>query len=205
MDQIGQEHFAVLVSDNTNACICRCDLTVEEVLTLLGLPDCVHHISSFVKDVVKLPYFKEVMRIVCGTITHFHKVHISIHEFQLARKEVQIGHSLESIGKTRFDTAIISACSVQRCIPAIQKVIEYDIADFSEFCDYFEPLILPSGMSSAQAFEFQTILSRLVNVGLLAVRALTCLKANEANANDFFLFWHAIATCVIETITSPTA
>ncbi len=60
MDRIGQEHFTALVSDNTNACVCGRDLTVEEVLTLLGLPDCVHHISSFIKDIVKLPYFKEV-------------------------------------------------------------------------------------------------------------------------------------------------
>ena len=41
-------------------------------------------------------------------------------------------------------------------------------------------------------FEFDLGLRQLVAVGTPALKALTCLEANEANAGDFYLFWHAM-------------
>ncbi len=56
---------------------------------------------------------------------------MGIYEFKLAQSDLGIRRGLQAIGKTRFGTIIYSSSSVQRCTPAIQKVIERGKADFS--------------------------------------------------------------------------
>lgn len=59
-----------------------------------------------------------------GVISKFHKSHIGAAELNLARKEAGIKHGLEAIGKTRFGTVVRAARSLNRCLPAIKKVVE---------------------------------------------------------------------------------
>ncbi len=56
---------------------------------------------------------------------------MGIYEFKIARSDLGIRQGLQAVGKTRFGTVIYSSSSVQRCTPAIQKVIERGKADFS--------------------------------------------------------------------------
>ena len=45
---------------------------------------------------------------------------------------------------------------------------------------------------SRKSIEFEIKLSELVKVGILPLKELTCLEANEATAGDVYIFWHAI-------------
>jgi hypothetical protein len=88
------------------------------------LADIVHHISNTLKDIIKLKYFENTIKIVRGIIAKFHMSHLGMAELKEARKVLRTGPGLEAIGKTRFGTVILSARSVQRTTPAIKKVVE---------------------------------------------------------------------------------
>jgi hypothetical protein len=45
---------------------------------------------------------------------------------------------------------------------------------------------------SRTSIDFEFKISELVKVGTPALKALTCLEANEATAGDVYLFWHAM-------------
>jgi hypothetical protein len=45
----------------------------------------------------------------------------------------------------------------------------------------------------------------LIDVGLPALKALTCLEANEATVGDVYLFWHAMIWAIKETLANPDA
>lgn len=48
--------------------------------------------------------------------------------------------------------------------------------------------------------NFQFNLSQIVKVGSPALKALTCLEANEATAADVFVFWHAFLAATQEVL-----
>jgi hypothetical protein len=104
-------------------------LTVVEVPTALNLADIVHHISNMVKDIIKLEYFEDTVKIVRGIIKKIHASHPGSAELKAARKELRTGPGFEAIGKTRFGTIILSVISVQRTIPAIKRVVQNGIFD----------------------------------------------------------------------------
>ena len=76
------------------------------------------------KDIIKLKYFEDSVKVVHGIITKFHMSHLRMTELKVARKVLHTGPGLEAIGKTQFGTTILSARSVQQTIPAIKKVVE---------------------------------------------------------------------------------
>jgi hypothetical protein len=77
--------------------------------------DIVHHISNTLKDIIKIEFFADTIKIVRAVITKFHSnsSHLGNSELKAARKELRTGPGLEAIGKTRFGTVILSARSVQ--------------------------------------------------------------------------------------------
>jgi hypothetical protein len=88
------------------------------------LADIVHHISNTLKDIIKLKYFENSIKVVRGIITKFHLSHLGMAELKVAHKVLCTGPGLEAIGKTWFGTTILSARSVQWSIPTIKKVVE---------------------------------------------------------------------------------
>jgi hypothetical protein len=97
-----------------------------EVPTALNVADIVHHISNTLKDIVKLEFFADTIKIIRGVITKFHSSHLGNAELKTARKELRTGPGLEAIGKTRFGTLILSARSVQRTASALKRVVHND-------------------------------------------------------------------------------
>lgn len=63
-----------------------------------------------------------------------------------------------------------------------------------ELAESFRPYICRTTM----AFEFH--LSQIVKLGSPALKALTCLEANEATAADVFIFWHAFLAATKEVL-----
>jgi hypothetical protein len=123
---IGRAKFCAVVCDSTGNTRASRRLTVAEVPTALNVADIVHHISNTVKDIVKLEFFSETIKITRGVITKFHSnsSHMGSAELKAARKELHTGPGLEAIGKTRFGTIILSARSVQRTVPALKRVVQ---------------------------------------------------------------------------------
>ncbi|PBK63232.1 hypothetical protein ARMSODRAFT_894747 [Armillaria solidipes] len=201
MDWIGRERFSGATSDSTGSThLCK-KLLVEEVKTVIPNPDICHYISNLIKDVVRIDFFEATIKVVRGTIHFFHTSHMGIHEFKIARSDLNISRGLQAVGKTRFGTIIYSSKSVQRCTPAIQKVIERGKADFSKLADYFGAPNKSSGIHSIKALSFQSNLSQLVSVGTPATKSLACLESNDANAGDVCLFWHATIGEMIKIIS----
>lgn len=52
------------------------------------------------------------------------------------------------------------------------------------------------------AFQFNIVLSLLLKLGWPALKALTCLEANECNAGDVCIYWHAILAEIDSVIKS---
>ncbi|KAF8817215.1 hypothetical protein BYT27DRAFT_7247457 [Phlegmacium glaucopus] len=104
---------------------------------------------------------------------------------------------LVSIGKTRFGTIIIAAWSLQLNIPSrIKKVVEHGHFDLGDFTTYFRE-------ASRSSFEFEFALAQLIKLGLPALKALTCLEANEATVGDIYIFWHAMMWSIKEMLLDP--
>jgi len=51
-----------------------------------------------------------------------------------------------------------------------------------------------------KSVEFEITLSELVKVGSPALKALTCLEANEATVGDVYLFWHAMIWAIKDVV-----
>jgi hypothetical protein len=54
------------------------------------------------------------------------------------------------------------------------------------------------------AFQFNNTLTLLLKFGWPALKALTCLEANECNTGDISLYWHAILAEIDSVIKSCT-
>ncbi|KAF8801048.1 hypothetical protein BYT27DRAFT_7227039 [Phlegmacium glaucopus] len=55
----------------------------------------------------------------------------------------------------------------------------------------------------AACFEFEFALAQLIKLGLPALKASTCLEANEATVGDIYIFWHAMMWSIKEMLLDP--
>lgn len=60
MDTVGRSRFCAVSSDNTGNTRKGRRIICDTIKTILNLPDPAHHLSNMIKDILKLPYFKEV-------------------------------------------------------------------------------------------------------------------------------------------------
>ncbi|THU80268.1 hypothetical protein K435DRAFT_608940, partial [Dendrothele bispora CBS 962.96] len=192
---IGPHRFAASCSDNTGNTLLARRLIQEKVPTILSVADCCHHLDNTNKDIIKLKHFQEIISIVRGTIKSFSQSHVGQAELQQARKDQETGAGLESIGKTRFVTVVLSAMSLQRSLPAIRQVVNNGNFQF-EHSEYF-PVESERTMES---FNFEFGLKQLIQVCSPIAKALTCLEANDTSLADVWIFWHAVAFDIERTI-----
>lgn len=54
-----------------------------------------------------------------------------------------------------------------------------------------------------KSVQFEITLSELVKLGAPALKALTCLEANEATVGDVYLFWHAMIWAIKDVVDDP--
>ncbi|KAF8914403.1 hypothetical protein CPB84DRAFT_1841112 [Gymnopilus junonius] len=165
----------------------------KEILMIFNLPDIVHFISNTLKDIVKLAHFKPTITTVRGVVKKFHKSHPGATELRIVHLICGITKGLDAIGKTRFGTIILSAWSVQINIPALQKIVEQGIFDLEDLETYFIE-------TSLESFQFKKTLLQLIKVGSPALKALTCLEADEMNPGDVYIFWHAMLWAMKEVL-----
>ncbi|KAK0184773.1 hypothetical protein F5146DRAFT_938135, partial [Armillaria mellea] len=168
---------------------------------IITSPDICHYISNLLKDIVQSNFFTVTIKVVHGTISFFHTLHMGIYEFKIARSDLGIQQGLQAVGKTQFRTIIYSSSSVQHCTPAIQKVIEWGRADFSKLADYFGTPGKVNGIQSIKVLSFQFNLGQLISIGKPRTRVLTCLELNNANAGNVYLFWHVMIGEMISIIS----
>jgi hypothetical protein len=63
--------------------------------------------------------------------------------------------------------------------------------------------IFVTWLGARKSVEFEITLSELVKVGSPALKALTCLEANEATVGDVYLFWafwHAMIWAIKDVV-----
>ncbi|KAF8958082.1 ribonuclease H-like domain-containing protein, partial [Flammula alnicola] len=198
-DKIGRSRMGAIVCDSTGNTRLHRELVADEIPTLFNLPDIVHFISNTIKDIVRLPCFGSTITILRATITKFHKSHLGDSELKIAHSLLGIRKGLDAIGKTRFGTVIIAAWSLQLNIPSIRKIVERGKFDIGEnLASHFR------GKTRA-SLEFEFGLSRLIDLGSPALKALTCLEANEATPGDVYIFWHAMIWAMKEALMNPDA
>ncbi|KAE9388915.1 hypothetical protein BT96DRAFT_787801, partial [Gymnopus androsaceus JB14] len=186
--QIGIEKFCGIVSDSTGNTRLARQLIIRKFPTIIALPDVCHFLSLICKELAKLDYFEKTVKIVRGTIAFFHKSHLGIKQLADALKSTGETRGLEAIGKTRFCTIIHACASVQRCAPAIQKVVELGDVKFE---------------LSRQTQDFAFKNSQLLALGLPIAKAVHCLESNDANANDVYLLVHAVMLEIEEVVRNP--
>jgi hypothetical protein len=58
-------------------------------------------------------------------------------------------------------------------------------------------------LTSRATNDFELDLSLLIKLGSPALKALTCLEANEATAGDVYIFWHAMVWATKEVLDDP--
>ncbi|KAF9012822.1 hypothetical protein BDZ89DRAFT_963490 [Hymenopellis radicata] len=203
--KIGPEHFAGLVCDSTGNTLGSRTVMSRRHRIILIFPDACHHLSSQIKDIVKLPYFAGVIIIVRATLTFFHKSHAGIHAFAQARKDLKISRALDAIGKTRFASIIYSARSIQRNLLAFQRIFRRTNLNF-DYQEEFEPMLRDdeTGAPNLAAIEFQSKLGQLISIGLPAARVIACLESNYATPGDFYLLWHAMIGGTLDVVQSTS-
>ncbi|KAF9031322.1 ribonuclease H-like domain-containing protein [Panaeolus papilionaceus] len=188
------ERISAVTSDSTGNTRLHRELLAKEIPTILNMPDIVHFISNMIKNFIKLPYFKSCILVIRAVITKFHKSHLGTVELNRARKRLGIGRGLEAIGKTRFGTIIAAANSVRRNYTAIQQVVQARRFDLGDLAESFE-----DGLSLKKS-QFIVNLTQLCELGTPALKALTCLEANEASPADVFIFWHSLLAATKDVV-----
>ncbi|KAF8328312.1 hypothetical protein F5887DRAFT_151939 [Amanita rubescens] len=121
-----------------------------------------------------MDHFKPVISTLRAVVAKFHRSHIGSAEFNSARVKLKMTSGLEAIGKTRFGTVIRAARALEKCLPVIKRVVEQGIFSLESYSKYFSPR--PSQASAS----FQIALRHLIDIGSPALKAITCLEANEA-------------------------
>jgi hypothetical protein len=143
--------------------------------------------------------------VVRAVIRKIHTSHLGTHEFNQMRANEKISRGLEAIGKTRFGTVIRAARAVLDCIPAIRRMV--DEGKFSLGVRSTSVFLLSLDLYSHsqehdkyfrsqkwEASRFSLSLRHLVDLGLPALNALTCLESNDCTAGDVCVYWHAMLT-----------
>ncbi|KAF5350799.1 hypothetical protein D9758_010377 [Tetrapyrgos nigripes] len=186
IERIGPERFCATCSDSTGNTLLARQLLHQQYPHILSVADICHHLNNTNKDIVKLKYFEETIKIVRSTLKTFKRSHAAKSLLKAARRQLQSGAGLESIGKTQFVTIILSSLLVQRTLPALQKFFQTPQHFEFDYKDYFQPT-----SHRLKARKFEDDLEQLVSVGLPIAKSLTCLESNDANPADVFIFWHA--------------
>ncbi|KAF9477045.1 hypothetical protein BDN70DRAFT_811256 [Pholiota conissans] len=194
--KVGRSRLCAIVCDSTGNTRLHRQLLVDEIPTLLNLPDIVHFISNTIKDIVRIPYFSKTVTVLRGTITKFHGSHSGEAEMIAVHLIYGISKGLDTIGGTRFGTIIIAAWALQLNIPCIREIVVRGKFDLGTLAAYFR------GTTRA-SLEFELVLAQLIELGSPALKALTCLEANEATAGDVYLFWHAMIWAIQEALIKP--
>ncbi|KAF8349089.1 ribonuclease H-like domain-containing protein, partial [Amanita rubescens] len=196
--EIGPTRFAAIVCDSTGNTRLSRELLENDLPVAFNVPDICHHIGNTIKNIMNISYFRKVILIVRGVISKFHKSHIGAAELNLARKEAGIKHGLEAISKTRFGTMVRAARSLNRCLPAIKKVVERGAFSLGpDLAKYF-----PSKTNYTSS-EFEIILRQLIDIGWPTLKVLTCLEANQATPGDICVYWHALLYEVNSVLCDP--
>ncbi|THU97666.1 hypothetical protein K435DRAFT_618337, partial [Dendrothele bispora CBS 962.96] len=195
IEKIGFERFCATCSDSTGNTLLARQLLAKDFPTVLPIADICHHLDNTNKDIVKIKYFDEVVKIIRGTIKSFSVSHAGKSALKKARQQLRVGAGLEAIGNTRFVTVILSAISIQRNLEAIKRALASSERFDFEYSKYFQVVQKSYGRN------FEAKLEQLIAVGLPIAKALTCLESNDANPADVFIFWHAVIFHIEKTIT----
>ncbi|KAF8589850.1 hypothetical protein K439DRAFT_1612419 [Ramaria rubella] len=175
IDSIGVEHFSAIASDSaSNAKKPRLSVCNQNP-TLISFYDATHATNLPCKDISKLLTF-------VGTIKEI--------------RQMDLGHGLESIGKTRFATICWAALSVQRCLPAIRHLVSTNQVTIKKANHLFVE-------ESSSALRFAFRLNRLIMILLPFAKAILCFEAAHLTASDVYVFWLAITASVKDVIDNP--
>ena len=142
MDIVGRERFSRISGDSTGNTKLAWSIVYDVVTTLINMPDVCHHTSLACKDICWLPIFADVwwhcldllylyahesiykvIKVLRTTITLFSKSTFALTMLTKQHKIDHITWGLEKIGKTQFTTICLSAIPLDRCIPAIMKLV----------------------------------------------------------------------------------
>ncbi|KAL0068725.1 hypothetical protein AAF712_004054 [Marasmius tenuissimus] len=193
IDDIGRNQFAGVVCDSTGNTRAFRRLLVQEIPTIIELPDTVHHLNLLVKDLVRVEHFKEPIAVDRMIIQRFHKSHSGAAELAAERQNRGISRGLEGIGKTRFGGIVHAAISVQRCNAAIQAIVKGGTTDCEDFADYM-------GGSTLATAQYDVRHRQFISVGHPIVTTIRCLEATQATCADVFVYWHALVYAVSKAL-----
>ncbi|KIY44597.1 hypothetical protein FISHEDRAFT_51107 [Fistulina hepatica ATCC 64428] len=201
VDYIGRPHFAAFVSDSTgNTLLAHQLLTaLDTVPTAFSLPDVVHHLNSVVKNIGQLRYFDKTIKLTRTIVTHFNTAHACKSELKIARQGLGITRGLESVGKTRFVGIVKSACSVQRCIPALEHVARRNRCNLEGISEYFRTSSV-TNRPTPTACLFYNDLDDLLAITTPASKILTCLEGDYITLADVFVTWHAFLNTTLTVL-----
>ncbi|KAJ7719512.1 ribonuclease H-like domain-containing protein [Mycena metata] len=177
MDSIGRERFASIGSDSTGNTKLARELGQISVPTVLIVPDPNHHLSNTIKDICKIEYFQDALRVI-----------------------FDINKGLETIGNTRFGTLYWAGYSLLRCLPAISELIELGIIDVTSADKDKAKLAWFKQMRVFQNFTLE--LQQLCSILEPIARAIKCLEGPNVTVGDVWKFYVAITAVLHDLFTS---
>ncbi|RXW11937.1 hypothetical protein EST38_g13918 [Candolleomyces aberdarensis] len=174
-------------------------LIVDEIPHILNLPDPEHHLNNTWKEIASLEFFDKIIRVVRVVVKYFKQSNAARAKLRTLRLRYNLGPGLETIGTTRFSTAVWSSASVQQNLQAIRELCSEGVIEFPEYNEYF---VNSPECPSLAPYEFEIALSQLVSVGQPLARAIECLEAASTNPADVFLYWIAVTAKVKDVLST---
>ncbi|KAF8176825.1 ribonuclease H-like domain-containing protein [Mycena galopus ATCC 62051] len=179
--EIGEDRFTAIGSDSTGNTSWARDGVVDDIPTMLIVPDPCHHLSNTVGDITRLPYFANALTKMCTTISHFSHSSYSTTDLKALRVSQHINHGLEKVGKTRFGT-------IYWCIINTDRDKDTKAAP-----GWFKQILI------YQQFELE--LKQLVTILEPLARAIKCLEGLEVTVGDVWKFYVAVTAVLRDLFT----
>ncbi|KAI0311270.1 ribonuclease H-like domain-containing protein, partial [Amylostereum chailletii] len=203
--EIGQDRIANVVSDSTSVTKGSRKEITDDIQTILNFSDCCLHLQLTLKDIIRLPTFKNVGIIHSAQVvmlTHLyymlsHLKHILSYFGHATRTrallrtnaldEVKV-YALQKLGNTRFGTHYSGTKSVYQCLPNIRELV---VSKEIKFKNKSAQSLFASRSLDYAVFELD--LGRFVAITEPLARSTWALESSHANAADVYVFWLACA------------
>ena len=83
-----------------------------------------HLLNLAIKAIALLPEFEQIIHQIRGILAFMSRSSYAMEHFDHKRHELGIARGLEAIGDTWFGTLYWAGRSIQRCLPALQAIVE---------------------------------------------------------------------------------
>ncbi|KZV79764.1 hypothetical protein EXIGLDRAFT_846239 [Exidia glandulosa HHB12029] len=198
INTVGSHRFAAFVTDSAGNVKLGRKLISQAFPTIISLDDQPHGLNNTIKEICKLPYFKQVIARSRKLLTYFKHSSYAVYHLKAHWIDFGVRRGLERIGNTRFGSIGRSGASILRNIEPVKKIVRADdlLTNDKKRSAGFAFLRNP-----AFAGTYELELRQLVAILTPLNKSLKCLESSRSTLADVYLFWLAAMATLSDIFT----